>query len=223
LNKTYWIAGYMIILVLHVVGLGVDIPMVELISKPMLLVYLLVYFIKFSAGLDRGLRTWVIAALILSWIGDVLLMFQSRNEMFFLAGLVSFLLAHISYIVFFHKIRIKESIRSNAWFLLIIVVYYAALVSFLSPYLGEMKLPVRIYGLVISFMLLLALHMKYLSLHKARIFFIIGAILFVVSDSILAINKFYQPFAGAGLLIMLTYGLAQFSLVQGGISYTSKK
>jgi hypothetical protein len=40
-----------------------------------------------------------------------------------------------------------------------------------------------------------------------------------MSDSILAINKFYQPFEAAGVLIMLTYGLAQFFIVQGAIKY----
>jgi len=46
-----------------------------------------------------------------------------------------------------------------------------------------------------------------------------GAGLFVISDSVLAINKFYQPFEAAGILIMLTYGLAQFFIIKGAIKY----
>ena len=46
-----------------------------------------------------------------------------------------------------------------------------------------------------------------------------GALLFVLSDSILAINKFYMPFDLAGTFIMLTYGFAQYLIVQGAVKY----
>jgi uncharacterized membrane protein YhhN len=46
-----------------------------------------------------------------------------------------------------------------------------------------------------------------------------GALLFVISDSVLAVNKFYQPFALAPVLIMITYGLAQLLITQGAIEY----
>ena len=46
-----------------------------------------------------------------------------------------------------------------------------------------------------------------------------GALLFVISDSVLAINKFYHPFEIAGIIIMLTYGLAQFFIAEGAIQY----
>ncbi|HRF25670.1 MAG TPA: lysoplasmalogenase family protein, partial [Chitinophagaceae bacterium] len=46
-----------------------------------------------------------------------------------------------------------------------------------------------------------------------------GAILFVISDSVLAINKFYYPFEYRGVLIMLTYGMAQWFIVKGAILY----
>jgi uncharacterized membrane protein YhhN len=49
----------------------------------------------------------------------------------------------------------------------------------------------------------------------ANILFIIGAVFFVLSDSLLAINKFYHPFWGANISIMLTYGIAQFCIVKG--------
>ncbi|MEI9908514.1 MAG: lysoplasmalogenase family protein [Bacteroidota bacterium] len=63
---------------------------------------------------------------------------------------------------FLHLIRVKENVRGNAWLLLIVVVYYVALIMLLSPYLDDMKLPVRVYGIVISFMFLLAMHMFFI-------------------------------------------------------------
>jgi uncharacterized membrane protein YhhN len=53
-------------------------------------------------------------------------------------------------------VRVKEKIKSNVWLLFIVVIYYAILITILSPHLGDMKLPVRIYGIVISFMFMLA-------------------------------------------------------------------
>ena len=100
-----------------------------------------------------------------------------------------------------------------------VALYYAALVTFLYPYLGEMKIAVPVYGIVISFMLLLALHMLFISNKPAGQMMAAGAVLFVVSDSLLAMNKFYSPFENAGLLIMLIYGLAQVIIVAGAIRY----
>jgi uncharacterized membrane protein YhhN len=146
-------------------------------------------------------------------------MFVPKNELFFLLGLASFLLAHIFYIIFFHHVRVRESINSNPWFLVIVVIYYAALTSWLSPFLGEMKLPVRIYGIVISIMFMLAMHMFVIKNKVAGKWMLFGALLFVISDSVLAINKFYEPFDAAGIIIMLTYGLAQLFIVKGAAEY----
>ena len=146
-------------------------------------------------------------------------MFQQKDKLFFLLGLSAFLVAHIFYIVFFHRVRIKENVKGNPWLLLIVVIYYAALITFLSPYLGDMKLPVRIYGIVISFMFMLAMHMLFIKNKIAGKWMMAGALLFVISDSVLAINKFYQSFEIAGVVIMLTYGLAQLFIVEGAIRY----
>ena len=146
-------------------------------------------------------------------------MFVPTNDNFFLFGLASFLVAHIFYIVFFHHVRVKENIQSNLWLLIVVVVYYVALITWLSPYLDDMKLPVRIYGVVISVMLMLAMHMLSLKNKIAGNWMMWGAVLFVISDSVLAINKFYQPFEAANVIIMLTYGLAQLFIVTGAIRY----
>ena len=112
-------------------------------------------------------------------------------------------------------------VKGNPWLLVIVVIYYAALISWLSPYLADMKIPVRVYGIVISFMFMLAMHMLFIKNKKAGKWMMGGALLFVVSDSVLAINKFYHPFESAGLIIMITYGLAQLFIVKGAIDYIS--
>ena len=160
-------------------------------------------------------------ALFFSWLGDALLMFQEKDPLFFLLGLSSFLIAHIFYIIFFHRVRIKEMVKGNPWLLLIVAVYYVGLITVLSPYLGEMKLPVLIYGIVISLMFMLAMHMLSISNKPAGQWMMTGALLFVISDSTLAINKFYRGFEIAGAVIMVTYGLAQLFIVEGASRYIS--
>jgi uncharacterized membrane protein YhhN len=142
---------------------------------------------------------------------------------FFLLGLSAFFIAQVFYIVFFHNIRMREYIRGNALFLLIVVIYYGVLVSVLSPFLGNLKLPVRIYGVVLSFMLMLAMHTILGKDKKAGLWMMLGAFLFVVSDSLLAFNKFYTTFNYAGVLIMLTYGLAQLFITEGAVKYIQSR
>jgi uncharacterized membrane protein YhhN len=61
--------------------------------------------------------------------------------------------------------------------------------------------------------------MLYINNKNAGKWMMIGALLFVISDSVLAVNKFYQAFEAAGIVIMLTYGLAQFLIVEGAVRY----
>ncbi len=222
MKRQNWIIFFIAIVIIHVAGVALKIQLVEYISKPMIVVFIGLYFLFQTDKVISGLKKWVMAALAFSWIGDVLLLFQPRDELFFLLGLSAFLIAHIFYIVFFHHVRIKENVKGNVWLLLIVGVYYVALITLLSPYLGDMKLPVRIYGVVISFMLMLAMHMLYIKNRKAGQLMASGAALFVISDSILAINKFYQSFEIAGIMVMLTYAFAQLFIIEGAIQYIRK-
>lgn len=215
-----WLFLFFCALVADILFIRLQNQQLQFAAKPLLIPLLGFYFYsQTDTTAYPWLRKWTILSLFFSWAGDVLLMFQIRNEIFFLAGLSAFLLAHVFYIVVFHKIWVKENVKRNLWFLFIIVLYYAVLIGWLSPYLGDKKLPVRIYGLVISFMFLLAMHMLYINNKMAGRLMMIGALLFVISDSVLAINKFYHSFDYADIIIMLTYGFAQFLIVTGLIRY----
>jgi uncharacterized membrane protein YhhN len=219
MKQPLWIVFFFIALGGNIAGIQLEQPLLVYIFKPLIILALIGFFIQGTSLGSEGLKKWIVTALFFSWLGDVLLMFENRNSIFFLFGLSAFLVAHIFYIVFFHSVRMQEKVASRWWLLLIVVAYYAALIALLSPYLGDMKLPVRIYGIVISFMFLLALHMSFIRNKPAGRKMMTGALLFVVSDSVLAINKFYQPFVAAGVIIMLTYGLAQLLIVLGAIKY----
>lgn len=219
MKKKYWIALFLLALAGDIIGIQLDNNLLQTIFKPLIIPTLIGYLDSQVKSLTAGLSKSIVLALLFSLSGDVMLMFQSKNDIFFLLGLSSFLIAHIFYIVFFHKARVKEQVKSNIALLAIVVVYYVCLIALLSPRLGDMKLPVRIYGIVISFMFMLAMHMLSIKNKIAGKWMMWGALLFVISDSVLAINKFYQPFEQAGVVIMLTYGLAQLFIVKGATAY----
>lgn len=219
MKKKYWLIIYLLVLASEIIAVQLDNYVLQTVFKPILMPLLAAWFIAALKINKNRLKSWVMAALFFSWTGDILLLLQEKNSIFFLTGLVSFLLAHICYIIFFHKVRLTESIKANPWLLLLVVIYYAGLIIWMNPYLGEMKLPVRVYGIVISFMFMLAMHMLYLKNKPAGRFMMTGALLFLISDSALAINKFYRPFEGAGIVIMFTYGLAQLLIVYGAMNY----
>jgi len=159
--------------------------------------------------------------LFFSWLGDVFLMLEDKNSLYFIAGLCGFLTAHILYIIFFLRAR-RQQTATPHWNIFVIItasIYGAALFFFLNPKLGALQVPVLVYAVTICTMFICSVHAFGNAYKTAAIFCIAGAVLFIMSDSLLAINKFYQPFSAAGVLIMLTYALAQFGIVYGSIQY----
>ena len=219
MKKTIWIILFALVLLIDLVAVYLNDEPLQFITKPLLMPLLAIYLLLQTSSATSGLKAWIFLALFFSWVGDILLLFDERGPNFFLFGLSAFLVAQVFYIVFFHNIRMKEYIRGNALLLLLVIVYYSILISVLSPYLGNMKLPVRIYGVVLSFMVMLALHTTLGKNKKAALWMMMGAILFLTSDSLLAFNKFFSSFNYAGLIIMLTYGLAQLFITVGAVKY----
>ncbi len=213
---------FLVALILNIIGFASPVPTLETVTKPLLIPILLLYFISQTQGSEPNLKKWALFALFFSWGGDVLLMFQVKYPDFFLWGLIAFLTAHIFYIIFFYHLFKKENNHFRLWLLVIVTAYYVILISWIFPHLGNMKIPVVMYGFFISTMLLFALHCFFIGDKRAGNWMAAGAILFVVSDSSLAINKFYNPFAYSGIIIMITYGLAQLFITQGAIKYLRK-
>jgi uncharacterized membrane protein YhhN len=221
--KSTWIIVFIFLLLANLISTYLNNDTLRSISKPALMPVLAIYFLTQTRGIVTPLKVWIMLALGFSWLGDILLMFEENNSIFFLLGLSAFFIAQVFYIVFFHNIRMREYIRGNALLLLVVIVYYFILISIISPHLGDLKLPVRIYGVVLSFMVMLAMHTMFSKNRTAGRWMMTGAILFVASDSLLAFNKFYSSFDYAGLMIMLTYGVAQLFITGGAAKYIREK
>ena len=221
MNKKFWIILFFIVLVADLFAVYTSNETLRYVTKPLLMPLLIIYFLAETNSFSSSLKKWIVLALVFSWAGDVLLIFESLFSNFFIFGLVAFLIAHIFYILFYENVIRKDGIRKNYWWFLPVIIYYITLIYLLSPHLGDMKLPVRIYGIVISYMLIQALQTGRIKNHASAGLMITGAVLFITSDSLLAINKFYESFEYAGIAIMLTYGIAQLLITLGAVKYIS--
>lgn len=170
-------------------------------------------------------KNLLLSALLFSWIGDVILMFADKGELYFIFGLVSFLIAHIIFIVLFVK-QHKANPNSNLlWVGLVLVAFYLlGMLNFLFPSLGDLKIPVSVYATTISVMLLMAIKGYFNWSKPNNLTILLGALFFVSSDSILAINKFHSEIPKSGFLIMVTYIIAQYLITKGilGLNKTNE-
>ncbi|TXE10578.1 lysoplasmalogenase [Gelidibacter salicanalis] len=183
------------------------------ITKPSLLISLLIYFYTQSKSLNTTTRLITLLALGCSLLGDVFLMFDDRFAIYFILGLLSFLLAHVFYSIVFLKNR---NVNRNAFGLSLILLLYAlGFFYLLKNSLGHLLIPVIIYMIVILAMVITSYLRSGKLSQLSFILVFIGALLFAISDSILALNKFYMPIHFSALFIMLTYGLAQYLIVLG--------
>lgn len=128
----------------------------------------------------------VLVALALSWIGDLLLTFDSRRM--FVGGLVAFLLGHIAYAIAFVTIDGEPTTLVVA--AVIVTIISGVVWRRLSPHVADMKVPVGAYIVVISVMVILALG----TIGEDTVWLIpMGASLFYVSDLFVARNRFVAP------------------------------
>ena len=156
----------------------------------------------------KTLNKLFVAGLFFSLLGDVFLL--GKGELYFILGLGFFLIAHIFYIIMVSKQLVKLQLKSLGLAIIPYLMVFVLLLNLLYESLGTMKIPVIIYAITISVFgttsLLLFLQKK----TNTNLLLVIGVLIFITSDSILAINLFYKPQPFYPLLIMMTYVLAQF-------------
>ena len=179
-------------------------PELRFFTKPLLLPILILVYVTRLKSEKIQLDKLFLVGLVLSFFGDLFLLFKWG----FLPGLGSFLLAHLFYIISFKK---KQQTRISEIWPVILSLYASILLFFLFPYLKEMKIPVIIYAVVIATMMYNAIKTQNRNL-------IIGALLFLISDTLLSVYLFLQPLMILNLLVMITYVLAQWFLVRGMLS-----
>lgn len=192
----------------------------EVVAKPAVMLCLFLWLLT-SVGLE-GAALWFGLGILLSLAGDVLLMISL--DRFFLLGLVAFLFAHFFYVVGFNMPLPSIS----AWSVILAVligwggarVIRQILTAVVAKGQVHLRLPITIYGVVISIMLLSAtIKLNDLSWNAgASVLVSVGAFLFYISDIILAWNKFVKPIQNGRIYNIAAYHLGQIALIAGVIS-----
>ena len=191
--------------------------------RPFLIPFLILR-IRFNS--DSRSKTLLLTALTLSWFGDIIFLFADGNEIYFIAGLIAFLLSHIAYIMLFNKQIKPKNTKNKAVFWMgvtAIIMYLIVMIALLLPSLGDLTILVFVYALVISIMLLFAFKGFLMWKTPANWYILIGAVIFVGSDSILIFDKFYKSLVLNSFIIMLTYLVAQYLIVVGILKLNQKK
>lgn len=168
----------------------------------------IISFALYLTGLDFQYYTaLIIFGLVFSLMGDIFLMLKSDK---FMQGLVSFLIAHIFYIVAFLD---SAKIGLNLYAIIPIAFIGIVFLAVLLPKTGQLKIPVLIYALVLQAMVITADMFYQTVLTPGSLMVLIGAIWFMLSDSILAFARFVKTFKFAQMAVLSTYYIAQTFIV----------
>ena len=192
-------------------------PRLEYAAKPAVMVALF-FWLWTSAGFS-GALLWFGLGILFSLAGDVLLMISL--DRLFLVGLVAFLCAHVAYVIGFNTPLPGVS----AWGLLLAMMIWIGgtriMRRIVAPLSAQgqagLRIPILVYGFVISIMLLSAmLKLTDISWNAgAALLVALGAFLFYLSDIILAWMKFIAPIQNGRIYNILAYHLGQIALIAG--------
>lgn len=210
---------YAVVFIIQIYAESVENTAISNISKPFIVLSLLAWLVV-GTQLKGKFHKRIFTGLFFALGGDLFLMWQSNIYSYFTYGLAAFLLCHIFYIRAFtldHKSNPSVKIPFFLWSAIALIVFCVGLFFYLQPHLGSMQFAVLFYAIIITFMAIMAVN-RY---GKVNLFsyklILFGAAFFLLSDSVLAVNKFVFPIPQSGVLIMATYMIAQYLIVYGTI------
>ena len=192
--------------------------------KPLMMVVLSSWFFFKSRRVGDRFTLLVQVGLFFSLIGDVALMFQHLDEFNFLIGLGSFLLAQLCYSIAFIQ-NVMEAGPSRGWPVSLLITvglagYGLLFIDRLLPSVDEtIAIPVAIYAVTICAMGVAAAFRLGRTYLRSFILVMVGALLFITSDSLLATDRFLAPLSHADWSVILSYALAQVLIVTGALTH----
>ena len=188
----------------YLYGLSIDATLLCLVSKPVPVLALLGWL---QNAPPAPYRRWISIGLMFSVLGDILLAWP---EDLFVFGLGAFLVAHLAYL----KAYLVDCRRLALLPLAVALIAGVSLLGVMaSSGLGELLIPVCVYALAISAMLWRALARLGTQVpKKSAMLAAAGALIFVVSDSLIGIDRFVIKFSAAPYLIILFYWVGQWGI-----------
>lgn len=205
-QQRLWLAVFGLVAAVHLAGQLISQESMHLVTKPLLMPVLLAWFLTVTSRSRR--RSLIALGLVWSWVGDLGLM--PSGERWFLVGLGAFLVAQLTYGIAFWPSRDASVLARPVWALPYLGVLLM-LLAVLWDHLGDLRLPVTVYAVVIVTMAVLATGINW------RV--AVGAALFVISDALIALDAVAGLLAlpAHGFWVMATYLGAQL-LITGGVA-----
>ncbi len=201
--------------ILDIIGVAINNAMLQVVFKPMIIISLMALY-YFTVAKKNN---WYLLALAFSFLGDVFLMDKNNLFMF---GIASFLVTQLLYIFMIVKQMKKPSNFKKYLYTFLFANYVVYLIGLLKPNLGELLYPVIIYGIAIAIFGLVAT-LNYVTKRTiTALYLMLGAMLFLISDSMIALNKFHEPQSIYPVAIMITYVLAQYLIYKFFINNVDK-
>lgn len=188
----------------------------EYFLKPAVMILILAWLA--AIGGFSGAMRWFSLGILFSLGGDIFLMLPREQ---FIPGLIAFLLAHIAYIIGFSpqlsEINLSSLVVGIVVAISSIVIYRRIATGLRAHGNRSLIIPVSIYVIVISLMGFSALLTLANEDWEALPALLVsaGAILFMLSDTILAMNKFVAPVKHGKLVVIIAYHLGQIGIVLG--------
>ena len=204
MNKIIPLIAFVLFSLIDFYGIYLEKQLMVNFAKPMLMITLFWYYYSNTKQLNK----YFVLGLFFSFLGDLLLL--GTGEVYFIFGLLFFLIAHVFYIImvlsFIQTRKFKDFIMAGVPFLLLFLV----LMNILFAGLGAMKIPVIIYAMTISFFGVVSLVLYLETKTKISLLLLVGVLIFISSDTILSLNLFYKTQSFYPILIMMSYVLAQY-------------
>ncbi len=194
---------FMLVSIGDIVAIYLQNSFLQVICKSLIIPSLLFWYLTKSADVNK----LFVVALVFSFLGDVLLLDKVN---YFIYGIGAFLMTQLLYIFIFSKGLASASAKHKLMSMIPFLVFYSVLISILKPTLNDLLIPVIVYGFVISVFGMVALLQYLHHKNKCNLLLLQGALLFIISDSMIALNKFYEAQSFYPVSIMLTYIMAQY-------------
>ena len=217
----YWYAGALLVAAIDWFAVARNIPKVRAFSKAGTMLILIAGYS--AAGGWAGDGFWIGVGLVASMLGDIFLLLPTS---FFIAGLASFLFAHVCYIIGFN-----QSLPYFAWQMPLILAVFVLLdiwmyrrlrrVMMTRPKVRWQRYPMLFYILMLSLMVISALlcyfrpEWSFTGASLASL----GALFFLVSDSVLANDRFVAPIRYGRVIVIVTYHLAQMLIIAATLQH----
>lgn len=220
--KKYYIFNYIfgIIFFGQILADYYDLEILTILLKPGTTISLMVGLYIYTQ-LKGRFHQRIFVGLMFSLFGDCFFLFQNSKSIFFIYALIAFFICHIFYTrAFYLDFRSAPELDKKGARITVVLgaVICTCFFFFLRPYLGSMRVPVLGYSLMITFMLMMAAFRNQRVNKSSFELILSGAILFYISDALIAINRFVISFNHASTAILVTYTFAQYLITMGAVN-----